>query len=129
MTELYPKVVYKRKSFKGVKKLVVPKQSMSLREILKRYVRREPLPGTKEGVYEERFGDIEKMAKADIVEQMESVDALKKAAARVRKKENDRIDAERIKKEEAEKAAIDARAKELSVEGGTPVKTPPPKGA
>lgn len=92
-------------SFVGVKRSTVPKQSLSLREILKRYVRREPLPGTNDGIYEERFGDIEKISKADITVQMEKVDELKAMADRIRKREDDRLAKEKADRE----AAFDAR--------------------
>lgn len=66
-----------RKSFIGVKRQTVPNQSMSLAEIVRRFIRREPLPVSHEGFYESRFGDLEKLSKADIVEQMSKVDELK----------------------------------------------------
>jgi len=102
MVHYYPTRHIKGQSFIGTPKVRVPKQSLSLREILKRYIRREPLPGTNDGIYEERFGDIEKLAKSDIVIQMEKVDSLKATAAHVRKKESDRLAAE----EAARKAAL-----------------------
>jgi len=58
-------------SFKGDKRHTVPSQSLSLREILRRYVRRQPLPTSNDVQYDTRFGDIEKMAKLDITEQKE----------------------------------------------------------
>lgn len=64
-------------SFKDVKRTVVPNQSMSLREIVRRFVRRESLPLSQDGVYEERFGDLEKLAKADITVQFERVAEIK----------------------------------------------------
>lgn len=123
---LYPPVKVVGQSFAGVQKQVVPKQSMSLREILKRYVRREAIPGTTEGVYEERFGDLEKLSKADIVEQMETVQILKDKISDVRKKESDRIDA--AKKAEEEKKAQASKVSNEGV-GVPPLNSPPPKGA
>lgn len=96
MIRCYPPVPVRGQDFSNVKKVTVPKQSLSLREILKRYVRREPLPGVQDGTYDERFGDIEKLAKADIVVQMEKIDELKATIKRVRKKEADRIEAARL---------------------------------
>lgn len=64
-------------SFKKVKRVTLPNQCMSLREIIKRFVRHEALPVLQEGVYEDRFGDLEKLAKADITEQLEEADRLK----------------------------------------------------
>lgn len=82
-------------SFEGVKRVTVPGQSMSLREIVRRYVRREAMPvGVTEGVYETRFGDLEKISKMDLVEQHEHIqslkDAIKAFEVRSEKEENER---------------------------------------
>lgn len=74
---LYSKAVVRRQTFKGCKILTVPNQSMSLAEILERYTRKESLPLAKEGVYETRFGDLEKIAKQDPVEQLEYAQQLR----------------------------------------------------
>lgn len=79
---LYPKVEYPTKSFKGAKKVTVPSQSMSLAEILRRFTRKESLPVEKEGVYDTRFGDLEKLKNADIVEQTEKVQQIRKVVKR-----------------------------------------------
>lgn len=64
---LYPKIAVKGQSFIGIKKVVVPMQSMSLREIVKRFVRREALPLSHEGTYEDRYDyDLEKIAHEDL---------------------------------------------------------------
>lgn len=122
IVRLYPEVEVSRQSFKRVKRVTVPNQSMSLREVLRRYVRREPLPGSNDGVYEERFGDLEKMAKADIVVQMEHVEDLKAKIKRVRDKEIAKLDAR--KKELEAKQALEAQSVPTPVQGGTPIKTP-----
>lgn len=71
---------------------------MSLRDIIKRFIRKESLPINREGFYEDRFGDLEKLANEDVVVQLDRAreigDWLKK------------VD-ERNKKLEAEKAAAD----------------------
>lgn len=78
---LYPDVIVKGQSFVGCKKLVVPSQSMSLREILRRFVRKESLPISHEGTYEDRYDyDLEKLAKEDLTVQ-EEVHAEMKAKA------------------------------------------------
>lgn len=110
---LYPDVKVQRQSFKGTKRLTVPNQSMSLREILRRFVKREALPVMREGVYEDRMEDLEKLAKADPVIQMEKAqewkekgDAMKKAAAEKAAKE-------RAAFEEQQKKARENLLKEL----------------
>lgn len=76
--KLYPKVEVKGLDFTGVKDTCVPNQSMSLDEIVRRYVRREPLNvNHNEAFYEERFGDLEKIAKGDLVEQEAAIIAIK----------------------------------------------------
>lgn len=128
---LYPEVKVPGKSFKHVKRCTVPNQSMSLREIVRRFVRRESLPLYNEGLYEERFGDLEKISKTDMVEQFEIIADLKAKIAAY----NDRIKA-------VAKAKADAAAKAAAVVvsgsggvapategGGTPINSPPPKGA
>lgn len=71
----YPDRPVPGKSFKGVKKLTVPNQSMSLQEIIRRFTRNESLPIKQQGVYDTRFGDIEKIAKMDIYDQHEHMKA------------------------------------------------------
>lgn len=70
-------VKVKGQSYKNAKVVVVPNQSMSLQEILRRFVRRESLPISKEGTYETRFGDLEKIQNLDITEKMEHVAKIK----------------------------------------------------
>lgn len=65
-TRLYPPVKVTGKSFKGVKVITVPDQSMSLADILKRFIRKESLPVAREGFYSEELGDVEKMQKQDL---------------------------------------------------------------
>lgn len=97
---LYPARPRKGQSFKGVKKFVVPNQSMTLQEILRRFIRKESLPVAKDGIYEERFGDLEKLAKKDITEQFEVVEELKEVSRK--KKKFDAEEKARIEKEAAE---------------------------
>lgn len=66
VTRLYPPVKVTGKSFKGVKVITVPDQSMSLADILKRFIRKESLPVAREGFYSEELGDVEKMQKQDL---------------------------------------------------------------
>lgn len=102
-------------SFVGVKKVTVPGQSLSLREILRRYVRRENLPvGVSEGVYESRFGDLEKISKMDLVDQAAHIQDLKDAIAAFNARQKKEAEEAAVKKEQELKEAIKAEAlKEL----------------
>lgn len=110
---LYPKVERKKRSFKNVKKQVLPMQSMSLKEIIQRFVRKESLPIAKEGFYEDRMGDLEKMSKEDITIQHERAALLKeqisKAQKRMAKKQKD--EQEKI---DSEKAAAERKSGQAS---------------
>lgn len=94
---LYPKVPRKALDFSRVKSVTVPDQSMSLAEIIRRFVRKESLPVLKEGVYEDRFGDLEKLANEDIVVQLDRAaeigDWLKKAEERQKRLDKEKADA------------------------------------
>jgi len=87
--------------FNGVKRLTLPNQCMSLQEMLRRFVRREPLPVEKKGVYIETEYDLEKLAKEDRVHQDEVIEIMKQ-------------DVE-VKKAKAEKAKADKAAKEEAI--------------
>lgn len=131
---LYPKVKVQAQSFKGVKKHTVPNQSLGLREIIKRFVRRESLPVSKDGLYEERFGDIEKISRLDITEQMEVVQDLKEKIARF---ERNMEAQEKKREEEAAKKRYEAEAlaksqqsqeEEPKPDKGKAAQKSPPKG-
>lgn len=67
MIGLYKKPRIERQSFKGVKKVTVPNQSMSLRTIIQKFVRNEPVNiSSSEGYYEESMGDLEKLQHQDL---------------------------------------------------------------
>lgn len=88
----------------------VPSQSLSLREIIRRFVRHESLPVHKDGVYEDRMGDLEKLSNADITEQLERAEDIKskiaKADARMKAKDvADRESAEKARQDAARSAA------------------------
>lgn len=97
------------KSFKGVKVSVIPNNAMSLREILRRFVRKESLPVAREGTYVDVGMDLEKLSKEDITVQMEVVqdikDDLQKHEAGEARRAKEKAD-----KEAAEKAAQDKAA-------------------
>lgn len=128
MVRLYPKVVVKGQSFVGEVKQTVPRQTLSLREILRRYVRNEPLPGTKGGIYEERFGDLEKMSKMDMVDQMDKVEELKGQIAEFERRQKDREEKQALaKKERIAKKKAQSVATETAPEGKAAQK-PAPQG-
>lgn len=65
-------------SFKKSQKFVVPNQSMTLQEIIRRFVKREPLPQMKDGSYHEGEYDLEKLAKEDRVVRDEVLEEVKR---------------------------------------------------
>jgi len=106
--ELYPKVVVKGQSFKTSIKHAIPSQSMSLAEILRRFVRREQLPVSKEGIYTTQMGDLEKIAREDIFDQRERFEALSDRIKKAEKRTKDAAD-KRIADEVARQAAESVR--------------------
>lgn len=107
---LYPARKRKSLSFIGIKEVTVPDQSMSLKDIIKRFMRKESLPVQQEGFYEDRFGDLEKLSHEDVIVQLQRAkeigDWLKKAKDHSDKIEAEKASAiEKASKEEAEKKA------------------------
>jgi len=76
-TVLYPKPRASKKVIKWGKKVTVPNQAMSLAEIIRRFTRKEALPIEKEGLYEDRFGDIEALSREDITVRKERAEELR----------------------------------------------------
>lgn len=66
MVHLYPKIIVKGQSFAHVKKVVVPNQSMTLKQIINRFIKHEALPVHQEGTYFDGEHDLEKLATEDI---------------------------------------------------------------
>lgn len=98
---LYPSVQVARQSFKGVKTVTVPNQSMSLKEILKRFVRKESLAVEHDGFYADNLGDIEKIRNEDIIVQQERAEELKASILKAQKREEKKkADAEKKKAEQ-----------------------------
>lgn len=95
------------KSYEGEIELTVPDQTMSLREILERFTRNEPLPIGKEVSYHESEDDLEKIQHMDLVDRAEYVEKLKETQRKYDKQEKARKEKERLeirKKLEAEEA-------------------------
>lgn len=108
----------KRRTFKGVKLVAKPSDALTLLEILQRFIRKEALPVGMEGVYSDQYGDLEKLAKKDITEQMEVADQMREAAARSKKKEKE-------KKEKEEKERLDKLNPPAPDPSPTPVQKDP----
>lgn len=108
---LYPKVVVKGQSFKHCKKVVVPQQSMTLQEIIRRFIKRETLPVSHEAVYEDRYDlDLEKLAHEDLTVQGEVLEVFREKV----KDLDAKVKAEEKEKQTAmQKAAAENRAKLL----------------
>lgn len=88
---LYPPVKIVRQSFAGSKVCTIPNQSMTLHDIIKRFLRKESLPIEHSGVYATGFGDVEKLGNMDIVERKEYGERL---GAKLKKAWKDRQDKE-----------------------------------
>lgn len=75
---MYPTVIVKGQDLSKQKVVTVPKQSMTLKQIIDRYTRKMPVDVTmKDMVYEDRFEDLDKMARADITYQLDYAAELK----------------------------------------------------
>lgn len=114
---LYPAVPRVRRLFVGVKRCTLPNQCMSLAEMLRRYVRREPLPAAKDGVYVETDYDLEKLTKMDRVEQEEVLTEMKQTVARKRKvveDEDKKVSEAKAAKKKAEEGAMFDQLSKLS---------------
>jgi len=94
-------------SYKGQKKIVVPDQSLSLKEILTRFTRGEAVPVGHAVTHDEDTDvDLEKMRYADLVDRAEYVDSLKEVKRKFEEQEAKK------KKAEAERAKAIAKAEE-----------------
>lgn len=119
---LYPTVTVIGQDFKNVKVVTVPNQSMSLREIIQRFTRKESLPIEKDGIYVEGLGDLEKMDKADIQEKREAYERVKSNVSKIKKQIED-------KEEEKKKRAPGSSPPPSQAASGEPKVDPPaPKG-
>lgn len=116
---LYPEVKVIGQDFSKEQVMVVPNQSMTLKEILRRFVRRESLPVEKQGVYAEGFGDLEKMAHEDFVERDERIAELKEKVARGKKKKEQESRSEANAEAGKEAESDEAGKAESSKSGGS----------
>lgn len=118
---LYPKRPIDTESFKGVKIVVVPNQSMTLHEIIQRFTRKESLPIEKEGQYAEDLGDLEKLQRQDITIRHERADEVRAATKRWAKKE-----ADKLKADKKDGGGSGEPLKGATPPVQTPINTPPP---
>lgn len=96
-----PRPRWKGLDFKDCPIVTVPNQSMTLKDILTRFIRKQSLPVQHEGSYHVVGDtDLEKMAKADWVDQNEFLQRYKKYTKRMEKVLVD-------KKEQAEREALE----------------------
>lgn len=109
---LYPKVARRPKVFNGVKICTVPGQAMSIKEMFRRFLRREALPVERPGEYIESEYDLEKVARLDRVEKDEIIAEMKVKNAKLK----EQADAAVAKKAAADKAAKDAERAALLAE-------------
>jgi len=112
---LYPVVPRVRQSFAGVKKVTVPGQCMSLAEMFRRFVRREPLPVEKKGLYLESDYDLEKVATLDRVDQEVVLEEMR-----------EKTKAAEIKLKKAQKAKAEKEAAAAAPPTPTPQADPKP---
>jgi len=110
---MYPKVPIVGLDLSKEKVVVVPNQSMTLRQIIQRFVRHESLPVSKDGIYEERMGDLEKIAHEDITIRHERAQAFK-----------ERLDADYSRA--VERASVAAPPKGDVTGSGVVAQAPPP---
>lgn len=124
---LYPTASrYKRKAVTFGKKQTVPNQSMSLMEIIKRFTRKESLPIEKPAVYEDRFGDLEKLSREDITVKRERAQQLKTWATRGEKELRDREEREAQEKKLKDDQEFEQRVRGIKGEPPVPPDNPKP---
>lgn len=90
---LYPNREVVGQDFSNEKTVTVPNQSMTLKEILRRFVRRESLPIQRQGIYAEGFGDLEKIMHEDFTVQEERLNEVRKKVEYAKKKSSEKADA------------------------------------
>lgn len=107
---LYPVRDVAAQDLSKEKVVVLPRQSMSLKEIISRFIKRESLPAEKQGIYEDRYDhDLEKLSKEDRVIQDEVIEELKVRTKDLDSKVKDFQKAEADKAAAIEKAEVDKR--------------------
>lgn len=84
---LYPTRKLPGKDFSKEKLQVVPNQSLTLKDIIQRFIRKESLPIGREGIYNEQLGDLEKIAREDIVDQQDRANRLRTKLDNARRKQ------------------------------------------
>lgn len=105
--------VSKGTDFSKVKKQVVPNQAMSVKEIMRRFTRNEPLAIAKQKYYHDGPFDLEKIAHADMVDRDEFIEVQNRIQKRFKAQEEFRQKQEREREilEKAQKLADEQAAK------------------
>lgn len=103
-----PRTRYAGVSFKGVQSLTLPNDALTIRQIIKRFIRNQSLPIEKEGAYLDIGEDVEKIRTADFTEREEFLDRHKTKLNRIKKDLEDKEAAS--KKAAEEKAEADRQA-------------------
>lgn len=126
---LYPVVPRVRQMGSG-QIVTVPNQVMSIKEMFARFVRREPLPTAKNGIYVESDYDLEKLAKEDRVIQDEVLSEMKVKVADKKKRMDEALAADSVKKqkekEDARRELFEDLKKQFDPKGDGSLKNPAP---
>lgn len=101
----------KGEDYKGVEIVTVPNQSMSLKQIIQRFVKKQPLAIEKEGFYDDSGIDYEKFQRAEFAEQEEYVELQRSRVNTIRDVLAKR-EVEEKAKAEADKEALSQKSKE-----------------
>lgn len=99
------------------KKLVVPNQSISLEEILRRFTRGEPLQIGRDVQYHESEDDLEKISKMDLVDQEEFRQRQLETQELFKQQEKDRRKAQRKKFLDEERSRIAEELRQKDPQG------------
>lgn len=124
---VHREVARRPRLFPGVKARTIPDQAMSIKEMFRRFVRREPLPLERDGVYVESEYDLEKISHMDTIEKREILEEMREKVSA----KDAKVKRAQKEKEEKEKALADAVAsvEQKDPKGGEPIKNPTPKGS
>lgn len=96
------------------KKIVIPNQALSLKEILERFTRGEPLEIGRDTTWDDGEDDLEKVAASDLVDKEEFVDRMKEVSTKYQKQEKSK--AAKLAAEREKKAVDQIAADKLAAE-------------
>lgn len=107
---------------------MVPNQSLTLKDIINRFIRKESLPIGREGTYNENLGDLEKIAREDIVDQKERAANIRSTLERVQKAHEAREKKKVESSTPASPASTGAATPSPTTHTQTAPSVPPPQG-